>query len=275
MCLLRANYDAYIRRRLINETALELESNKILADAKNLGSEKATTRAAAVLNQVVTHPVSADLRTRIEQLCQQLYTSIGLQTSVPKYHAIGAERGAILDFVDYPLNNRWWLEDEFKKVNQLPSEEEKVTRLNALAKWEHPGPGSFYDNVGNESKSPRVSRERGAEPMFSWWDEGKSRARLTWQATMWPRAMTYEGLDPHATYIARTCGLGTPVLRIEGDLIQPTKTGKEMGEFNEYRIPARYIRDQKLVLTWERPKGEETLNWRKRARLSEVWLLKN
>ena len=29
MCLLRANYDAYVRRRLIRETGLESEANRI------------------------------------------------------------------------------------------------------------------------------------------------------------------------------------------------------------------------------------------------------
>ena len=49
-----------------------------------------------------------------------------MQTSVKKYNASGAERGAILDFLDYPLNNRWWLADEFEKIRQMKSEKEKT-----------------------------------------------------------------------------------------------------------------------------------------------------
>ena len=76
---------------------------------------------------------------RITELCETLYKGIGLQTSVPKYHASGAERGAVLDFLNYPLNNRWWLEDELAKVRKMGTEAEKTARLVTIAKWERPG----------------------------------------------------------------------------------------------------------------------------------------
>jgi hypothetical protein len=47
-----------------------------------------------------------------------------------------------------------------------------------------------------------------------------------------------------------------------------------MGEFKEFAVPSKYVKDRKLVLTWDRPTGEGDLNWRKKSRLSEVWLLK-
>ena len=118
MCLLRANYDAYIRRRLINETKLESEANANLAAASQWGAGKAMAEAMGALNRAVNQPVSPELRARIVDLCEKLFHSIGLQTSVDKYYASGEERGAVLDFVDYPLNNRWWLEDEFKKIRR-------------------------------------------------------------------------------------------------------------------------------------------------------------
>jgi hypothetical protein len=100
MCLLRAHYDAYVRRRLIHETQLEDEANAILANAEKLGALPAMEEATRVLDGVTTQPVSRELRTRISDLCEQLFQSIGLQTSVEKYYAIGEERGAVLDFVD-------------------------------------------------------------------------------------------------------------------------------------------------------------------------------
>lgn len=284
MCLLRANYDAYVRRRLLRETGLEQRANAILAEADKLGSEEAISEADAILNRAVAQPESPEIRARISELCDRLFHSIGLQTSVEKYFASGEERGAILDFVDYPLNNRWWLEDEFKKVRALPSETEKCRRLQALAAWEHPGPGSFYDSVGNFAKSPHVirsdidSREPGAvresNVTFWWWDQGKSRARLSWQATMWPRRMVYEGLDPAATYVVRTSGYGQCPLRIDGARATPTLDGREMGEFKEFPVPAEALKDRELILTFDRPENEERLNWRRQSRLAEVWLLR-
>lgn len=284
MCLLRANYDAYIRRRLIHETRLESQANAILAEAGSRGAGAAMSEATDMLNRAVTQPVGADLRRRIVDLCEELFRSIGLQTSVEKYFASGAERGAVLDFVDYPLNNRWWLEDEFKKLRALGSESEKVSRLNVIATWEHPGPGSFYDNVGNASKSPHVvhnetdaaesASARQPQPTFWWWDEGKSRARLSWQATMWPHSVVYEGLDPKGSYVVRSTGYGQALLRLNGERVEPTVDGKEMGEFKEFVVPSKYVKDRKLTLTWDRLNNEGGLNWRKRSRLAEVWLLK-
>ena len=284
MCLLRANYDAYIRRRLIRETELEAEANRILAAARTRGADASMDEAMAVLNRAAGRSAAPKLRRRIEELCEALFRSIGLQTSVKKYYASGEERGAVLDFVDYPLNNRWWLEDQFRGIRALGSEADKVRRLDRIAAWEHPGPGSFYDNVGNESKSPHVVRSeienpgpsavRRPEPTFWWWDEGFSRARLTWQATLWPVAVVYEGLDPQAAYIVRSSGYGQALLRIDGDRVEPDVDGREMGEFKKYAVPAKYIQDRKLVLTWDKPADEDKLNWRRKSRLAEVWLLK-
>lgn len=284
MCLLRAYYDAYIRHRLINETALETKANGLMAEAAKLGPDRAMDEATGVLETAVSHPVSADLRQRIFDLCGQLFHSIGLQTSVPKYHAIGEERGAVLDFVDYPLNNRWWLEDQFQEIRQLSSNEAKVNRLQQLAAWSHPGPGSFYDDMGNIANSPHAvydgfgdrpkNQAIEREPMFWWWDQGKSRARLSWQVTQWPRSVTYEGLDPNGVYVVRSSGYGQALLRMNGDRVEPTVNGTKMGEWKEFPVAPQYLRNRKLVLTWDKPANEEHLNWRQHSRLAEVWLIK-
>jgi hypothetical protein len=276
MCLLRANYDAYVRRRLLQDTQLEAQANSILLLADRLGPDAAMSSATRILREAVEQPAGADLRARIVELCDLLFHSIGLQTSVAKYHASGAERGAVLDFIDNPLNNRWWLEDEFAKVRTLSTTQDKVRRLREVAAWEDPGPGSFYDNVGRLSKSPHVVRKEGEDdgPLFWWWDDGKSRARLSWQVTMWPKAVIYEGLDPTAAYIVRTSGYGQALLRIDGERVQPQFDGREMHEFKVFPVPAANLADSKLVLTWDRATDEEHLNWRRHSRLAEVWLLK-
>lgn len=284
MCLLRANYDAYDRHRLLYETQLEAQANDVLARTASLGADVAMERAATILNRAATDRVTPQLRTRIIELCEKLFQSIGLQSSVEKYFASGEERGAVLDFVDYPLNNRWWLEDEFKKIRAMPSEADKRARLMTIATWEHPGPGSYYDDIGNIAKSPHVvgctadaSRpglERQPEPTFWWWNEGKSRARLSWQVTMWPQSMVYEALDPKSTYLVRTTGYGQELLHMNGERVQPAIDGKQMGEFKEFPVDPKFIKDGKLVLTWDRPTDEASLNWRQKSRLSEVWLIK-
>ena len=285
MCLVRAYYDAYVRHRVINETRLEQEANAVLAGCASLGADAAMQKALNLLNQAVDTPVSPELRERICALCEDLFQSCGLQTSVPKYNASGAERGAFLDFVDYPLNNRWWLEDEFVKVGAFSSETEKCKRLLEIATWETPPPGSYYDDIGNPAKSSHVKRsefvftepgeEAHPEPTLWWWDDGKSRARLSWQITMnYPEAVVYEGLDPEATYTVRCSGYGKFLLNIDGESVGNPDDSAQMGEVRDFAVPAKHLQDRKLVLTWTRPTDEGHLNWRQHSRLAEVWLLK-
>jgi hypothetical protein len=284
MCLVRAYYDAYVRRRLLNETTLEAEANDELLRFAETQPDNAIDAATAILNRAVSEPESPELRSRIEELCEALYESIDLQTSVPRYQASNAERGAIFDFVDYPLNNRWWLEDEFKKARVMAPAEKKA-RLRALATWEDPGVGGYYDDIGNSARSPHVRRSEELftvpgedavpSPTHWWWDNGMSRARLSWQTSMeWPQAVVYQGLDPQGTYTVRTTGYGQGLLRVDGERVTATLDGREIGEFKEFPVPAAAVADREAVLTWDRPTDESHLNWRQHSRVTEVWLLK-
>jgi hypothetical protein len=85
--------------------------------------------------------------------------------------------------------------------------------------------------------------------------------------------MVYEGLDPDAAYVVRSSGYGQALLRMNGNRVEPSVDAKEMGEFKEYPVSREYVKDRRLVLTWDRV-AEPGLNWRQRSRLAEVWLLK-
>ncbi len=287
MNLLRAYYDAYTRRRLLHETQLEEDAYALLAQGPVLGADAAMEAALNLLRQSDAHSCSPELLARIEALCEALFRSIGLQTSVERYHAANGERGAVLDYVNYPLNNRWWLEDEFAKIAALEEEAEKLRRLEALRTWERPGAGSFYDDIGNIAKSPHV-RRRGdwntdpekrdiPSPTFWWWGDGMDpRARLSWQWTMeWPEAVVYEGLDPKATYTARMSGYGTLLPRFNGEAAPPPGKRIKTGEFLDFPVPGKALKDGVLEITWDRPADEEDLNWREQSRIAEIWLLKD
>ena len=45
-----------------------------------------------MLNDAVIYPAAPELRQRIIDLCDELFHSVGLQSSVKKYYAIGPER---------------------------------------------------------------------------------------------------------------------------------------------------------------------------------------
>lgn len=282
--LVRAYYDAYTRERLLYENHLEKEANIPLAESKEPGPEIAITRALDILKRAETENPAPELRERIVSLYDGLFHSVGLKSSVKQYHASGYERGCSLDFLDYPLNNRWFLEDEFKRIRTLPTESAQVHELETIAVWETPGPGSFYDDIGHPGKSPHVKRQEGlntdpymlraVNPGFWWWDEGFSRKRLSWQDTLdCPLTMVYDGLDPEAEYLLRMTGNDHFHIRADGYVLVPSLDNTGIGELREYPIPKTLTTDRNLTLVWDTIEQSE-LNWRDYATVAEVWLLK-
>ncbi len=306
LCLLRANYDAYIRHRQMYEMKLEDEANEIMAQAGTGGAEAAMNAAQAVLQRADTQPCRKELRTRVDQLCQALFDSIKLQTSVKRFQASESERGCVLDFVDYPLNNRWWLEDEFATIRKMATEQEKIARLDVLAHWEHPGPGSYYDDIGDLAKSPHMVRgpELNTDPLipvrgtstpgFVWDQGGYSRLRLSWQGGMRPGQMIYENIDPNGQYVIRLNGRGEVSLYVNQKKVEPASDTKKPSpvretqpaaapgprprfspQFTEFPIPQELLKDRKIVVDWSNPSEPLKPVTRFGPFVTEIWLLKN
>jgi hypothetical protein len=271
--VMRSYYDTYVKRRKVYEQALEKEANQILGTATTIGSEKAMTEALAVVNKGDNEKISPALRERIVYYCEALNKSIGMQTSVAKYHASGSERGAILDFLDYPLNNRWWLTDEFAKVSKMATEKEKIDRLDVIRTWENPGPGSYYDNISDISKGPRVKTRTEDATDVAWWEDGKSRKRLSTQLYQNFPKLDYADLDPNGHYTIRIAGYGDALIRVDGERISPTVYNKGLEEFKEFQLSPKYVSDGKIQVTFDIPE-ESKMNWRDQSKICDIWLLK-
>src|SRR4029079_9285577 len=119
----RASYDAYVRSRLLAESAQEERALTILRDAKHLGAIEAMVAAEAALRP---EPIAADLRARTFELAEALFQSIRMQLSVPRYQAIAVGRGATLDLIDHPLNNGPWLRAQFSEIRAMGSESDRL-----------------------------------------------------------------------------------------------------------------------------------------------------
>ncbi len=130
--LYRAYYDAYVRHRLIYETGLEAQAMACLRNAPATGVAAALADAQRCLDQATRQRVNTDWRTRIYQLAEALFQSIGMQLSVDKYQAIAIDRGASLDTLDFPLNDRFWLEDRFAKIRHLSSRQERLAAIDEI-----------------------------------------------------------------------------------------------------------------------------------------------
>ncbi len=270
--VMRAYYDAFIQQRQAYEESLENQVYDILLNAKDIGAEKVIKDALEILQKSETEPVTKELSQKVIQYCDDLFHSIGLQTSVSLYDAKNYERGAILDFLYYPLNNRWWLEDEFKKIVDIKSEEGKVARLDFIRNYENPGERSFYDNISINAK--HLTNLDFEKINYLWENNGFSRKRLSTQVFQFSSELQYDELDSSSDYLIKIAGFGEALLRANGTRLKPTKYDKEYEQFKEFPLSKELIKDGKLKITFDKPEEEESLNWRQQSRFTDVWVIK-
>ena len=305
--LYRAYYDAYVRSRAIYEASLEDQAMNKLREARLLGSSAAMAQAETLLDKAVTERTAHDLRARVFELGEALFQSIRMQLSVEKYQAIGVGRGANLNTIDFPLNNRLWLKQRFSEIRKLETEAERQKQLAEIVDWTNPGPGGFYDDLGNLTRQPHLVREPGfaKDPYFlessvvsmvgqfdgsvtlrkdefaltgvgfqpygrmSWWDI----AETYYDA---PLKMRYTGLDKTAQYKIRiTYSSATQQIQIKlvaNDKFEIHPLVKKELHPVEFDIPAAATVSGELNLTWTQAPGSRGAG--RGCQVAEVWLIK-
>ncbi len=298
--LFRAYYDAYTQRRLVYETGLEEQAMKVLHEASVVGSTNAMARARTILDRALTERVAVELRARIFELGEALFQSIGMQLSVEKYKAIAVDRGASLDTVDFPINNRLWLLERFAAIRRLERESDRLGAIQEILQWTNPGPGGFYDDLGNPARQPHLVRDctfsedpgalRSARTDFEEdlvadepdeKTEGARRVSWTDHAETlydFPLQMHYSGLDPAARYRVRVVYAGDNPKRkirlVTGENLEVHPLIAKPVPFKplEFPIPPGATCKGELTLKWF---GEPGLGGNGRGcQVSEVWLLK-
>jgi hypothetical protein len=281
--LYRAYYDAYVHCRLLYETQLEAEALAKLRQAKSLGALLAVQEAEAILDRAVTHRTAADYRARVFELAEALFQSIRMQLSVERYKAISVGRGANLDTIDAPLTDRPWLKAQFQEVRQLSSEAERLARLEAIVNWTNPGPGGFYDDLGNVACQPHLVTGPGfaADPEFRAGPlvhfEERPAARKAWldQAMALfdaPLKMRYTGLDPAAAYKVKVVYGGGPIRLTANDRLEVHPPLTQVYQPVEFDIPREATAGGELTLTWTRPPGGGGAG--RGCQVAEVWLMR-
>jgi len=298
--LFRAYYDAYTRHRLLWETDLETQAMAELRTAPAVGAQAALAAAERVLDRAASEPVKPDWRLRIHQLAEALFQSISMQLSVPRYKAIAVDRGASLDTLDFPLNNAPWLRHRFAAIRKLATEAERLAAIAQILHWTDPGPGGFYDDLGNVAQQPhlleglsfeddparmasaRVDFEEdlvldspedgaGVPRRVSWMDHAESLYDT-------PLRMRYTGLDPAARYKLRVVYGGDNPRRqirlVANNAIEVHPYLRRPVPFQplEFVLTPATTAQGELVLSWY---GEPGLGGNGRhCQVSEVWLIK-
>ena len=290
--LYRATYDRTVQQRLAYETRLEAEAMAVLARAATLGAEPAMREAETVLDRATKQPVALADRTRVFQLGEALFQTIGLKLSVPLHRATGIARGANLDSIDWPLNNRGWLKAQFAAIRQLPEGSARLARLHEIVHWTDAGPGGFYDNPGSPGWQSRATPalswaadpagHRRAHEMKAWMRSGDfATHRLAWFDHLGtlgetPLVFTYDGLDPAATYELRVVygdsKLNGPVRLTANDThqIHPLRPGPIPATVQAFILPPAVTASSRLVLRWERDPALASI--RGVCHVSEIWL---
>jgi hypothetical protein len=285
--LYRAYYDAYLADRLRYETGLEDRARDVLRRAGETGSIPAMDRAEALLDRAVTHRVAPDRRARVGELAEALFQSIRMQLSVAKYQAIGQERGANLDAIDAPLNDREWLERRFAEVRALPSEAARLAALSALIGRTDPAPGGFYDAPGDPrhrahlvpgpglARDPMLRRTRVGFQRRADWPLAWCRfAESLYDA---PLRMHYADLDPEAAYRVRVVYTGDRFdagirLVAEGNEVHPWLQKPDPVRPVEFDVPRAATADGVLDLTWTQEPGRGGNG--RGCQVAEVWLIR-
>jgi Glycosyl hydrolase family 67 N-terminus len=293
--LYRAYYDYYTRARLNYETQLQNEALDDLRDAPRVGTLAAIEEAETALKRAQTRPVAQWARARVFQLAEALFQSIRMQLSVPRYQAIATERGANLDAIDLPLNNRGWLMARFAEIRKTADERERSKAIDEIVNWTNPGPGGFYDDLGNLTLQPHLVRGPGfaKDPAYfesslvgfairnlggallnyprSWWDD----AEALYDA---PLEMAYTDLDRQAQYKIRVVYAGDatrPKIRLtagDGIEVHPLLSRPVPFQPLEFDIPRQATASGELHLKWYREAGLGDSG--RGLQVAEVWLIR-
>jgi len=289
MGLLRAYYDAYIKRRLIYETELEEKATEVLCKAESLGALKAIQKSEKILRRAKTNPVAQDYKARCWELADSLFKKIGAQLSVEKHQAQHRTRGAFMDGIDEPLNNSAWLASAFEKVRDNDDEKSRLKAIEQIINRTNPGTGGFYDNMGAPGSLERIAKGVYPEydpgtlesPRIAFYYKvdrpGDKDFPLAWknQATTLyetPLIFTYDNLDPSASYTIKVAYTGRrgDRVRLTADDKYPVHDLVETMEppVRQFRIPKEATEDGSLKLTWSCGEGERG------SQVSEIWLIK-
>lgn len=312
MGLYRAYYDAFVRRRLIAETAAEERALEKLGEIRQVGvrpnpldvgghniqptSEASLTalldEAEHRLHEPLRNPPARNLRTRILDLGEALFQSIHMQLAVERYQAEAVTRGANLDTLEAPLNNAPWLRQQFAGIRKLPSYDKQYEAIEQMLSRTDPGPGGFYDNLGDLARQLHLAPGLGAkiDPEFrhtplmgrgypEWGRAPIPAAWKCWAESLFdaPLEMQYQGLDPDRQYKIRVVYSGDrPNVKIRLDangslpvhpLIEKPWPPKPL----EFDIPQAATHGGTLTLSWHRELG---LGGNGRGcQVAEVWLI--
>jgi len=217
--------------------------------------------------------------------------------SVPLFRAYALGRGANLDSIDVPLNNRRWLLQQFEYLKNQ-SESNRRQGITEILTWTDPGPGGFYDNLGDVTAQPHLLPCQGVKkdpscyftPAAGWQEpfdvSTVSVMPLTWyywEETLYGEKLElqYDELDSTTQYSVKVVysgdafGPGVMVQLIADDkyTIHGYITKPYPVKPLWFNITQQATANGKLKLSWNQSLGGGGNG--RGCQVAEVWLLAN
>ena len=311
--LYRANFDAYVRRRLLDETGQLARAKDLLSRVLELGwgpvpldigmkpAEYPPTRldpgilldaAEAILNEPAIHPAGAVLRSRVAELGYALFQSIHMQLAVELYQGEAVDRGANLDTLDTQITDLPWMRHQIATIKGINGAEKQIQAIRQFLTRTDPGPGGFYDELGNVANRPHLVLGLGAvkdpdfrqtpQIGFNYPDRWGGEAPVAWKhwaGSLYDAAleMRYEGLDPQREYRLRVVYAGNNPqfkMRLQANdhiEIHPYITRAWPPSPQEFALPKEATSESALKLSWTREAGLGGNGTG--CQVAEVWLI--
>ncbi|MCR6630372.1 MAG: hypothetical protein NVV74_10170 [Magnetospirillum sp.] len=271
--LYRAYYDHYVYQRVRSEGAAETQVNAWLRTVTSENMQSMVKHSDRLLDETAQKSKQLPERARILEIGDALNRLIGMKLSTARHGAVSTTRGANLDSLDWPLNNRRWLKQRFEEIAQTSPKDEQVRLLREIGSWNEAGEGGVLltfaagdergaKMIGDFAKDPSG---HGSTYVLTNWirDREFNTHRIEWMNHLSrlgpaPVEIRLTGLDKSAEYELRVV-YGEPRLRTEFSL---TANGAHQihGALkpDERPVPATYVlpREQtasgELLLRWER-----------------------
>lgn len=288
--LYRAVYDRYLQIKRARELVLEDAAIAKLQQPGAIDSRIAAARS--ILDRDNRSLEEKSLNKQLYDLAQKLFDETGMQLSVKLYKASNWERGANLDRVETPLNNRTWLEAEFSSIQKSDADEkEKSARLSRIIHWKGETPGTLYDDLGDPTREPHLVRGAGwsSDPELyrtaidgiadETLEKGWRLSWLSYAETLYetPLHLHYDHLDPNRSYTLRVTYAGEayvlPMRLVANDKeeIHPLRLRRSNPETVEFNLPASATSSGQLDLKWFRKDGAG--GGGRGGQVAEVWLI--
>lgn len=311
----RAYYDAFVRERLLDETAHVVRAGDILGRALEIGwngvpmgigapppplppnglrPDPLLAEAQSVLEEAVINPAGAHLRARVKELAAALFQSIRMQLAVERYKGEAVDRAANLDTLDTPVSDVMWMRQQIMQIRNETDPMKQCAAIRALLFRTDPGPGGYYDELGDLRNRPHlvIPHESEPDPDFrhtpllgcsypDHWQDRAPKAWKHWAGALYdaPLQMRYTDLKNASGYKLRVVYSGdSPHIKIrlvanESTEIHPLILRAWPPAPQEFPIPPEATANGELTLTWTREPG---LGGNGRGcQVAEVWLIPN